>query len=73
MIHPEEAFLFFDSEKEGRLKKYKLKKMLRGSAVNDFIRTEVANELLKGSDELSGDTVNWEEFKVEISDFKKSL
>lgn len=47
--------------------------MLRGAAVNDFIRTEVANELLKGSNELSSDTVNWEEFKVEISDFKKSL
>jgi len=64
---PEEAFCFFNSEKEGRLKKFEIKKMLRGAVLNDFIKDAVANELLKGYDASSEDTINWEEFKVEIA------
>ncbi len=41
--------------------------MLRGAVTNDFIRDAVANELLKGYDVSSEDTINWEEFKVAIA------
>jgi Ca2+-binding EF-hand superfamily protein len=70
---PEEALRFFDSEKEGVLKKHELKKMLRAAVVNDFIRGSVARELLKGYDEPSEDVINWNALKVEISAFEGSL
>jgi Ca2+-binding EF-hand superfamily protein len=64
---PEEAFRFFNSEKEGRLKKFEVKKMLRSAAINEFITDIVASDLLKGYDVSSEDTINWEEFKLEIA------
>ena len=70
---PEEALRFFDSENEGRLKKHELKKMLRGAVENDFLRANVASELLKGYDRSSSDTVNWEEFKIEISEYEGNV
>ena len=70
---PEEAFSFFDSDNEGRLKKSEIKKMLRSAAKNGFIRGVVANELLKGYDKSSNDTINWEEFKVAISELERDL
>lgn len=69
---PEEALCFFDSKNEGRLKKHELKKMLRGAVENDFLRPRAASELLKGYDEASSDTVNWEEFKIEISEYERN-
>ena len=41
--------------------------MLRVAVKNDFIRDDVANELLKGYYVSSDDTINWGEFKVAIS------
>ncbi|MDX6745204.1 EF-hand domain-containing protein [Polaribacter sp. PL03] len=70
---PEEAFSFFDSDKDGRLKKSEIKKMLKSAAVNGFIRGVVANELLKGYDKSSDDTINWEEFKVAIEELERDL
>jgi Ca2+-binding EF-hand superfamily protein len=63
---PEEALCFFDSENEGRLKKHELKKMLRAGVESDFIGARGANDLLIGYDATSNDTINWEEFKMEI-------
>ena len=37
------------------------------------IRGVVANELLKGYDKSSDDTINWEEFKVAISELERDL
>ncbi|ARV07322.1 GTP-binding protein LepA [Polaribacter sp. SA4-10] len=70
---PEEAFRFFDSDKEGRLRKSEIKKLLKGAEVNGFLRSVVANELLKGYDIFSDDTINWEEFKVAISELERDL
>ena len=70
---PEEAFSFFDSDKDGRLKKTEIKKMLKSAAVNGFIRDVVANELLKGYDKSSDETINWEEFKVAIAELERDL
>ncbi len=46
--------------------------MLRGAVENDFLRPSAASELLKGYDEASSDTVNWEEFKIEISEYERN-
>ncbi len=35
---PEEAFQFFDSNKDGRLRKSEIKKMLRSAEVNGFFK-----------------------------------
>ncbi|ARV16144.1 EF-hand domain-containing protein [Polaribacter sp. SA4-12] len=70
---PEEAFSFFDSDKDGRLKKSEIKKLLKSAAVNGFIRGVVAKELLKGYDKSSDDTINWEEFKVAIEELERDL
>lgn len=70
---PEEAFSFFDSDKDGRLKKSEIKKLLRSAEVNGFIRGFVANELLKGYDKSSDDTISWEEFKVAIAELERDL
>ena len=70
---PEEAFRFFDSDKDGRLKKSEIKKLLKSAAVNGFIRSVVAKELLKGYDKSSDETINWEEFKVAIEELERDL
>jgi Ca2+-binding EF-hand superfamily protein len=70
---PEEAFSFFDSDKDGRLKKSEIKRLLRDAEVNGFLRGIVANELLKGYDESSDDRISWEEFKVAISELERDL
>lgn len=70
---PEEVLSFFDADKNGRLKKYEIKKMLRAAEINGFLRGVVAKELLKGCDKKSDDTINWEEFKVAILELKRDL
>ena len=70
---PEEAFSFFDSDKDGRLKKHEIKKLLRGAEINGFLRGVVANELLKGYDSSSDDTISWEEFKIAIEELERDL
>ena len=54
-------------------KKSEIKKMLRSAEVNGFLRGIVANELLKGYDKSSDDTINWEEFKVAIAELERDL
>ncbi|MCL7752134.1 EF-hand domain-containing protein [Polaribacter sp. Z022] len=70
---PEEAFSFFDSDKDGRLKKSEIKKLLRSAEISGFLRGVVANELLKGYDKSSDDTISWEEFKVAIEELERDL
>jgi Ca2+-binding EF-hand superfamily protein len=70
---PEEAFSFFDSDKDGRLKVSEIKRLLKDAEVNGFLRGIVASELLKGYDNSSDDTINWEEFKIAISELERDL
>lgn len=67
---PEEALRFFDSDKDGKLKKSEIKKLLREAEVSGFLRGIVANELLKGYDKNSDDKISWEEFKVAIAELE---
>lgn len=68
---PEEAFKFFDSDDDARLNKSEIKRMLRAAEINGFITGFVANELLKGYDKNSDETINWEEFKVAIAELER--
>lgn len=70
---PEEAFQFFDSDNNGTLRKSEIKRLLRQAEVNGFIRNFVAEELLKGYDKSSDDTISWEEFKAAISELEGDL
>jgi Ca2+-binding EF-hand superfamily protein len=70
---PEEAFRFFNSESDGRLRKSEIKKLLKSAAVNGFITGFVAIELLNGYDESSTETINWEEFKLAIVALEKEM
>lgn len=70
---PEEALDFFDSKNEGRLRKSEIKKILRLAAENGFIKGIVAQEILKGYDKPSNDTISWEELKVMISDLESEF
>ena len=70
---PEEAFSFFDSDKDGRLKVSEIKRLLKDAEVNRFLRGIVASELLKGYDNSGDDTINWEEFKIAISELERDL
>jgi Ca2+-binding EF-hand superfamily protein len=70
---PEEAFSFFDSDKDGRLKVSEIKRLLKDAEVNGFLRGVVASELLKGYDNSGDDTINWEEFKIAISELERDL
>ena len=70
---PKEAFSFFDSDKDGRLKVSEIKRLLKDAEVNGFLRGIVASELLKGYDNSGDDTINWEEFKIAISELERDL
>jgi Ca2+-binding EF-hand superfamily protein len=70
---PEEAFSFFDSDKDGRLKVSEIKRLLKDAEVNGFLRGIVASELLKGYDNSGDDTINWEEYKIAISELERDL
>lgn len=70
---PEEAFSFFDSDTDGRLKVSEIKRLLKDAEINGFIRGVVANELLKEYDDFSDTTLDWEEFKIVISALEKDL
>ena len=69
----EEAYHFFDEDGNGRLNKSEIKKLLRDAEISGFLRGIVANELLKGYDKSSDDTISWEEFKVAISELERDL
>jgi len=68
---PEKAFHFFDENKDGKLKKSEIKKLLKEAEISGFLTGMVANELLKGYDKDNDDAISWEEFKVAIDELTK--
>lgn len=68
---PEEAFHFFDSDGDGRLKKTEIKKLLKEAEISGFLSGLVAKELLKGYDKSNDDMISWEEFKVAIAELER--
>ena len=70
---PEKAFHFFDEDKDGKLDKSEIKKLLKEAEVSGFLTGVVANELLKGYDKDNDGAISWEEFKVAISELQRDI
>ena len=70
---PEEAFTFFDKDKDGTLNRSEIKDLLKEAGVGGLIRGLVASEMVKGYDKSGDDTINREEFKVAIAELKRDL
>lgn len=69
--NPEEAFHYFDKDKDGALNKSEIKDLLKEAGVSGFIRGLVAKEMIKGYDKSGDDTINWEEFKVATAELNR--
>ena len=68
---PEEAFIYFDKDKDGRLNKDEVKALLKEAGVSGLLRGIVANEMIKGYDKSGDDTIEKEEFKVAIAELDR--
>jgi Ca2+-binding EF-hand superfamily protein len=68
---PEEAFAYFDNDKDGALNKAEIKNLLKEAGVSTFLRSLVASEMIKGYDKTGDNTINWEEFKVATAELNK--
>jgi len=71
--NPEEAFLFFDKDKDGKLNKDEVKDLLKNADISGFFRGVVAGELIKGYDKSGDEAINLEEFKVAIAELERDL
>jgi Ca2+-binding EF-hand superfamily protein len=67
----EEAFIYFDKDKDGALNKSEIKDLLKESGVSSFLRSLVANEMIKGYDKSGTESINKEEFKVAIAELNR--
>lgn len=67
----EEAFAFFDKDKDGRLNRDEVKALLKEAGISGLLRGLVAAEMIKGYDKSGDDTINLEEFKVAISELER--
>jgi Ca2+-binding EF-hand superfamily protein len=65
---PEEAFIYFDKDKDGRLNRDEIKTLLKEAGVSMLLRGVVAGEMIKGYDKSGDDTINKDEFKVAIAE-----
>lgn len=68
---PEEAFAFFDNDKDGKLSKKEISELLRKAEISGFIRGIVTTKLIEGYDKDGDQLVNWNEFKAAIDEIKQ--
>jgi Ca2+-binding EF-hand superfamily protein len=61
---PEEAFAYFDQDKDGALNRDEVKALLKEAGVGMFLRNLVASEMIKGYAKTGEDKITREEFKV---------
>jgi Ca2+-binding EF-hand superfamily protein len=64
---PEQAFAYFDKDKDGKLTKGEITDLLKQAEINGFIRGMVSSKLIEGYDKSRDELIDWEEFKVAIS------
>ena len=62
----QQAFDFFDKNKDGKLSKKEIVFLLKKAKVSGFIRATVANILIKEYDKSDDEQINWQEFKKAI-------
>lgn len=63
---PEQAFSYYDRDKDGLLTKADFKILLKEANVNAIIRGIVAEFMMKSFDQNNDKTVSWEEFQEAI-------
>ena len=68
---PEEAFAFFDNDKNGKLTKKEISELLKRAEISGLIRGLVSTKLIEGYDKDGDGLVSWEEFKAAIDEIKK--
>ena len=68
---PEEAFNFFDKNKDGYLSKKELKKLVKDARVSKLISGMVASKMLKGLDKDKNKKFDWTEFKAAVDSLVK--
>ncbi len=68
---PEEAFAFFDNDKDGKLSKKEISELLKKAEISGLIRGLVTNKLIEGYDKNGDELVNWNEFKTAIDEINK--
>ncbi len=67
---PEEAFAFFDADKDGKLSKKEISELLQKAEISGLIRGLVTSKLIEGYDKDGDGLVSWEEFKTAIAEIK---
>ena len=68
---PDEAFAFFDNDKNGKLSKKEISELLKNAEISGLIRGLVASKLIEGYDKDGDSLVNWKEFKAAIDEISK--
>lgn len=68
---PEEAFAFFDNDKDGKLSKKEISELLKSAEISGLIRGLVTSKLIEGYDKDGDSLVNWKEFKAAIDEISK--
>lgn len=68
---PENAFSFFDKDRDGKLKKSEIVKLLKEAEVSGFIRGIVASKLIEGYDKDGDGLIDWDEFKTAVDKIKE--
>lgn len=68
---PEEAFAFFDGDKDGKLTKKEISELLKKAEISGLIRGLVSSKLIEGYDKDGDGLVDWEEFKAAIDEIEK--
>ena len=67
---PEEAFAFFDNDKDGKLSKKEISELLKKAEISGLIRGIVTSKLIEGYDKDGDELVNWKEFKTALDEIK---
>lgn len=67
----EDAFNFFDKNKDGYLTKKELKKLVKSAKVNSFISGIVASKMIEGLDKDKNKKFDWQEFKAAVDSLIK--
>lgn len=67
---PQEAFAFFDNDKDGKLSKKEISELLKKAEISGLIRGIVTSKLIEGYDKNGDQLVNWDEFKTAIDEIK---
>lgn len=70
---PEEAFIFFDKDSDGKLSKAEISALLKQAEISGFIRGIVSSKLVEGYDKDGDSLIDWEEFKAAIDEIKNDI